>query len=273
MVYKPLSLTEKIKEYINEFLVIFRDSRTLKDRIVILMGYSKTPIYLLNYLRSIPNKKTLISGVTIKNNYGTFFCGRDLYSVLYFSSSFESEVRKKLYEMRGGVVIDIGANGGMHSIPLAKLNKKVIAIEPEPKNFEILKKNISLNHLKNITPLRVACSDKDGKSYLYLDDESAGGHTIVLENTARKKRKAEIETVKLDTIIKKFKIDRVSLIKVDVEGAESLVLKGAIKTIKKDHPKIVFEAWNEEHLDKVKKILEPLSYKIGKIARDNYLAI
>ena len=61
------------------------------------------------------------------------------------------------------------------------------------------------------------------------------------------------------------------LIKVDVEGAEAEVLKGATKALK-SHPKIIFEAWNENYLEKVKKVLRPFNYKIKKTAKDNYLA-
>lgn len=273
MVYKSLSITEKVREYLKEFSVVFHDAVGLKDKLVILVGYSKTPIYFYNYLMSNRNKKPLISDVTIKNKYGTFFCGNDLYSVLYFSSSFEPEVRKKMYGIKDGWIIDVGANGGMHTIPLAKNleSGKVISIEPEPKNFRILKKNIKLNKLKNVIPLKIACSDKDGKSYLYLDEGCMGGHTIILEGY--KQRKIEIKTARLDNLLRKLKIDKIALMKVDVEGAESLVLKGAKETIKKYHPEIVFEAQNEDCLDKVKGILEPLGYRIENIARDNYFAI
>ena len=62
------------------------------------------------------------------------------------------------------------------------------------------------------------------------------------------------------------------LIKIDVEGAEAEVLKGATKTLKNSHPKIIFEAWDEQYLKKVKKILNKFNYKIKKIADENYFA-
>jgi len=70
-----------------------------------------------------------------------------------------------------------------------------------------------------------------------------------------------------------LKIKKVDLIKIDVEGAESLVLNGALKTLKNSHPKIILEAWDKEHLDKVKEILKPFNYKIKKIDNfNNYFA-
>lgn len=67
------------------------------------------------------------------------------------------------------------------------------------------------------------------------------------------------------------KLPRIDLIKIDVEGAEHLVIEGAMKTIKKFKPKILFEAWNEENLNKVTKLLSKLNYKVISIDGDNYL--
>lgn len=69
-----------------------------------------------------------------------------------------------------------------------------------------------------------------------------------------------------------LKIKKVDLVKIDVEGAEADVLKGATKTLKKYHPKIIFEAWDEQYLKKVKEVLKPFNYKIKQIAPENYIA-
>ncbi len=67
-------------------------------------------------------------------------------------------------------------------------------------------------------------------------------------------------------------MNRVDLIKIDVEGAESEVLKGALKTLKKFHPQIIFEAWSKEDLEKSEKILKALNYSIKQLNAENYLA-
>jgi len=69
-----------------------------------------------------------------------------------------------------------------------------------------------------------------------------------------------------------LKINRVDLIKIDVEGAETFVLEGAKKTLKKYHPKIIFEAWDRGSLNECKKILHRVGYRIKKINSTNYLA-
>ena len=170
-------------------------------------------------------------------------------------------------------IVDIGTNTGMHTIPLGKMlknNGKVIAIEPEKNNFEILKKNIKLNNLDNVIVINKGCFSKRSTLTFYLDGVGTGGHSLVNKNVGDEEIKIEVDS--LDNILKELKIKKVDLIKVDVEGAESDVLEGAVKTLKKFHPKIIFEAWDNEHLKIVEKILSKFNYKIKKIDDMNYLA-
>jgi hypothetical protein len=76
----------------------------------------------------------------------------------------------------------------------------------------------------------------------------------------------------LDNVINRDKIKNVKLIKIDVEGAESDVLRGAKKILKRDHPRIIFEAWDEKNLNKIKKILILFKYQIKRIGYEDYLA-
>lgn len=150
---------------------------------------------------------------------------------------------------------------------------KVLAIEPHPENFKILQRNIELNNLKNVTTLNLACSNKKGNLQLFLDEDGTGGHsTIKPKKIKAGNNKIWVKAETLDTIIKKEKIKKVDLVKIDVEGAEAEVLEGATKTLKKYHPKIIFEAWDEQYLKKVKEVLKPFNYKIKQIAPENYIA-
>jgi FkbM family methyltransferase len=253
---------------------LVHEAYTLKDKITILSYYMRIDLFLINRLRRKSPSPILKSNVTIKNKYGIFFCGNNKYSVFGFSSLNESSIRGRPW-IQEGLAIDIGANGGMHTVPLARALKnrgEVISIEPEPKNFSILKKNILLNKLKNVIPLNLACSDSEGESTFYLDRSGDGGHSLIKETPIKKSGEIKVKTDRLDNIIKILNIKRVDLIKIDVEGAESLVLKGAKKTLRKFHPKIIFEAWDEDYLNKSRKVLEPLGYKIKKVSDENYLA-
>ncbi len=256
-------------------VTLISEAYTLKDKFTILSYYMRIDLFLINHLRNITSSPLLRSNVTIKNKYGLFFCGNNKYTLFGFSSLSESNIRGRPW-IKEGIVIDIGANGGMHTIPLARALRgdgKVIAIEPEPKNFSVLRKNILLNKLKNVIPLNLACSDSKGECTFYLDKSGDGGHSLIKDTPIKKRGEIRVKTDRLDNIIKILNLKRVDLIKVDVEGAESEVFRGAKKTLRKFHPKIIFEAWNGEYLDKSRKVLEPIGYKISKISDENYLAV
>jgi len=127
-------------------------------------------------------------------------------------------------------VLDIGANIGYYSLIMAKLvgkNGCVYAFEPEPSNFDILTKNITINNYPNIHSENYAVSDHDGKTKLFLSKVSAGSHKITYSPNVSKNN-IEVNVISLNSFFKKNSIDpkSVDFIKMDVEGAEFNVLKG-----------------------------------------------
>ncbi len=266
-----IQIFKVMKDYFKTARILFFEVKNPYDRIILILYYLKTPIRFINYLRGSKNNAKLYRGIIIQNEYGTFHTANDFYSIIGFSSNSEEVLRKRLI-LDEGIAIDVGANGGMYSIPLGKrlLNKgQVIAIEPEEENFNLLKENIKINGLTNIIPIKKACFSKSGSIEFYLDEIGTGGNSTIKKRS--KSIKVDAET--LDKIIKDLKLNRIDLIKIDVEGAEAEVLKGAIKTLKKFHPKIIFEAWNEDFLEHIKEIILPLRYKIEKITNENYIAV
>ncbi len=125
----------------------------------------------------------------------------------------------------GNVVVDIGANIGYYTLLFAKLvgeKGKVFAFEPEPNNFDLLKKNIEINGYKNINLINKAVSNKSGKIKLYLNDVNTSCHSLIAENPNN--QYIEIDSIKLDDF---FEINqKIDFIKIDVEGAELESLKG-----------------------------------------------
>ena len=247
--------------------MLMKSGKGLKSKMII-------SIFLIGNFFKVKNyEKLLFSKMIISSNDGLFYVRKHIPFDLWMASNVADLELNEELKLNNGVFIDVGANIGKYTIKIGnslKMNGRVISFEPENDNFEMLKKNTKLNNLKNTTLINKALSDKKGKLKLYLA-KGNWGHLSLVEKVGEKYEEVEVDT--LDNILKELKISKVDLIKIDVEGAENLVLKGALETLKKSHPKIIFEAWDKNHLDKIKKVLEPLNYKIKQIDEMNYFAI
>ena len=145
----------------------------------------------------------------------------------------EDDIIERFLPKQGDIVVDIGAHMGRYTIIGAKrvgAQGKVVAIEAHPGNFEMLNRNIKLNQLTNVIPLNYAVYSKETKIKLYLP-EVESGYTIyntIMSNRARTEDKfVEVNANTLDYILQSKGITDVNWIKIDVEGAEFEVLKGA----------------------------------------------
>jgi FkbM family methyltransferase len=261
-----------VGERIKSFFVLMKEGYGFKDKVIILEYYLKSPLHFFNYYLGIKNSRTLKGDVLIKNKYGLFFCGNN-FSSLFGSCSMCEPVMRKYMKLEKGIAIDAGANCGMFTIPLARMlgdKGKVISIEPDKKNIEILRKNIEINHLKNVEVVEKGCFSKKDRMTFYLDDIGMGGHSLLKKGEA-KKETIEVDTI--DNMLKDLEIDRVDFIKIDVMGVELETLRGAEKTLEKSHPKIVFELLHKEDKDKVYAFLSKYNYKIKQITDWNHVAV
>ncbi len=135
-------------------------------------------------------------------------------------------------------VVDIGAHKGYFSVYAAKLAKKghIYSFEPTEKNFAFLKKNITLNHCKNIYPykLGVAAERSERKIYEFMDQ--AGGISLIREwfGESDKVKSYKIKCITVDDIFTTCKIDKIDYLKLDCEGSEhEILLNTSAKTMKK----------------------------------------
>ncbi|MCB9364238.1 MAG: FkbM family methyltransferase [Flavobacteriales bacterium] len=118
--------------------------------------------------------------------------------------------------------IDIGANVGVYSLMAAGIrNSETISIEPVPSTFQNLTKNIKLNNLQQIQALNIGLSDENGHLY-FTSDGDTNNHVTNTKND----NNIEVEVKKLDAVLDS-KLDKHTIIKLDVEGFEIKVLKGA----------------------------------------------
>lgn len=152
----------------------------------------------------------------------------------------EDEIIEHFCVREGDIVIDIGAHIGHYTLIASKRaghTGKVVAIEAHPYNFEILKRNIKLNKLTNVTALNVAAYSSEGWVKLYMKNVTPG-YTIY--HTLVSKRFDQIDFLEiyastLDRIVTRNQISpsEINWIKIDVEGAELEVLRGAKNVLSK----------------------------------------
>lgn len=183
---------------------------------------------------------------------GWWFATNDTSSDSIFTCNFEEAewrfVERFLKE--GMTVLDIGAHHGFYTILASRkvgISGRVIGFEPSPREQRWLNINLRLNHCKNVTIEPMALSNEEGEAILYLGDWS---HTVF--NSLRPPsisgyvKEINIRTISLDTYVERAGIKHIDFIKIDAEGAEIEILKGANQLFNKDyHPVIMAEISNK----------------------------
>ncbi len=161
----------------------------------------------------------------------------------FIRSSGKEKLTTQIFERvvrDGETVVDIGANVGYFTLLAARLvgkKGKVYAFEPEPRNFEVVLKNIALNGYDNVVPNQKAVSNKPGMVKLYLSKTDVGAHTLREYHDHFQFDKSqfgefiEVEAVTLDGFFK-GKEHPIDIVKMDCEGSEMAVLLGMDKVIR-----------------------------------------
>jgi FkbM family methyltransferase len=147
----------------------------------------------------------------------------------------------------GDIFLDVGANGGIYSVIAAKQvgpQGHVYAFEPGERELALLRHNIELNNLTNVTVMECAVSNKSGIAKFAVVKDGALNSLAALNRTEQQiEYWKTVTTTSLDDFLSKYAISKVDFIKIDVEGAEKLVLDGAKKLLGSNHRvTILFEA-------------------------------
>jgi FkbM family methyltransferase len=193
----------------------------------------------------------------------------------------EDDIIDHFTPKEGDIVVDIGAHMGRYTIIGSKrvgMKGKVIAIEAHSRNYGILNRNIKLNHLTNIIALNYAAYSKMTQLKLYLPDEESGytmHHSIMFNylsskyalNEKDKNKFIQVRANTLDNLLQQNGIsqEQVNWIKIDVEGAEYEVLKGATNILSKSKDiALLIEVHNlhSSHYQQIVDLLKFYNFKI-----------
>ena len=167
---------------------------------------------------------------------------------------FKGGIIKDIVSRKDSIVIDAGANIGNHTLFFCNEMhaNNVISFEPVIEIYRILEDNIKLNHLEDrVTARNEGLSDRDCNArILGMDYSNIGGSTIHMYE------EGEIKVLRLDEL----GLSNVAFMKIDVEGMEIKVLRGAYETIKREKPYIMIESFDDK-FPETKELLEKIGYK------------
>jgi FkbM family methyltransferase len=215
-----------------------------------------TPIRFLNAYtnkirdRLVPLRKTEVDGV--KFYYSR---GNEPQDPQAFRKNYE--MHREIDRMSGETAIDVGAHIGSYTLRMASRFRHVIAFEPNPFNRHILKLNIQLNKIKNVHVEDAALSDTNGVSPLFLQRTTGGTGSLNPHHYGFKYDTAvQVKVRRLD----EFEIPEVDVLKIDAEGNELQILKGASQTIDRTRPILAIEVHRSKNFHGVTCDCETCAY-------------
>ena len=217
--------------------------------------------------------------------FGAWFIGRgDLIGCTLSSDSFESAERAfaQSFLKPGMTVFDIGAHQGFHTLLASRCvgsSGRVFSFEPSPRERRALRLNLKINFCDNVAIQPVALGGEETTADLYVVDEfDTGCNSLRPPNVPESTSTVRVSVRTLDNWVTEQEIDRVDFIKLDAEGAELSVLKGASKSLARMRPVLLVEvaqirtaAWGYDAVEIV-RFLEEVGYEWFEILDGGKLA-
>lgn len=181
----------------------------------------------------------------------------------------------------GAVFYDVGANIGFVALLAAKTvgpKGVVVAFEPDPRNLKLFYENILINGVNNVRVFDVALSDREGAAHLATDKSNWGKSSLSVLNVSpmEHQRTVEVGISRLDELVLAENLPLPDVMKIDVEGAEYLFLKGATRVMTLDRDlTLVVEIWphGEENLgntiDQCITLLRRMGFQLQLIDKEH----
>lgn len=172
-------------------------------------------------------------------------------SYIFWRGAYSRDILKVLEPILSEEMtfVDVGANQGEFTLFAAKRLRKgrVIAFEPTSYMYEKLVNNIALNGFKNIELVNQALSDKPGQLPIYMpkgkfsDGTSHFGLSSLYKSPAGSDCMEIINVTTLDEYVKRTQLSHIDVMKIDIEGSELFMLRGAARTLKAFKPVLIVE--------------------------------
>lgn len=231
---------------------------------VTIAGKSKLLLYPFLFLLHghIPKGISIINGKPVYHYKGIKIDSPkdsiEAYVEVFMDNVYDREMTPK----KDDIVIDIGAYVGMYSVKASEFvgnTGLVVAVEPFSSNVEYLR--INLRDLLNTKIVKVALSNYDGMGKLYASPSTAA-HSMAYV----RKNFVKVRVTTLDKLVKKLKLPRVDYIKMDAEGSDLSILKGAKRTLQKYSPVLSMACYHtdsegEPYFNEIITYLKSFGYK------------
>jgi FkbM family methyltransferase len=197
------------------------------------------------------------------NYYGGGDRGEILYHAFWNKMFLEELNTIKDFVKKGDTAIDIGGNLGFFVLILNELvgdSGKIYSFEPSKKLYHKLASTIKINNLQNVTLVNIALGESEESTTLHYNPKQSGLSSIISDFEGNSLSE-EIKITTLDNFSKKLS-GRVSFIKIDTEGYEPQVLRGAKELIKRDRPTIYIELGGDHQKSSLEalQVLKELDY-------------
>jgi FkbM family methyltransferase len=158
------------------------------------------------------------------------------------------------------LALDIGANVGYHAITIARAvgpTGRVIALEPDPFNYELLLANLRINAVHNVCALNVAAGDRNGMVEFTRDPVNAGDHRTYRRQGSDAGSVIRVPMIRIDDLRIQH---RVGLALTDTQSFDHRVIRGMHRLIERDHPPMLVEFWTEGMAELADDPAEAITY-------------
>ncbi len=184
---------------------------------------------------------------------------------------YEQELLKRLVRP-GDVMFDIGANVGFYTLLAARLvghDGSVVAFEPAARNVGYLRRHLELNSLTNVRVLEAAVGDRVGTAVFQTGPSFSEGHLVPGDLPGP--GQCRIRLITLDDLLTRSEVPPPQMLKIDVEGAEYAVLRGAVNLLKRARPEILLSTHSTALREECSHLLTGLGYSIEPMHERGHL--